>query len=428
MGAFLNSIILLGKVQLDNITHSLFGAAVSESLWTLLPETKKKTFHPKTRRILLLTSVIANNFPDSDILYSRWMHSNPQLGNLLHHRGHTHTILIALLQAFLLIGLTKVIQKIRSNPLKEEWGYISLLAFAGPLTHILLDGLNNYGVHPLWPFDNGWKYGDLIFVLEPWAWVSLSLFLYFSDSTKKMKVLCAFLLFLGLGLSLFLGVVPLAMCLVLLIWACGFILVMKNAKPRARVAWNWLLLVFVLGVFRWGYLETRLQINAELKNNAEDYRLEDVSLSPLPVNPFCWAIVTSESNSDFFRIRRGIVAPFSKILPLEKCLNLTFFSAGVREVKAKGNRIWEKEHLVSLAELRQLREKYCDVRDFLKFSRAPFFWRDGNDLYFSDLRFERNGGKSFAKIKISERTDPCIDPRAPWVEPRYQLFFESSSR
>jgi len=412
----------------DNITHSLFGAAVSESVWTLVPQPKKKEWHPMTRRVLLLTSVLANNFPDLDILYSRWMHANPQLGNLLHHRGHTHTVLIALLQSLLLLGLTKLTQKIKGNCLKTEWGYVSLLAFLGPLTHILLDSLNNYGVHPFWPLDNGWKYGDLIFVLEPWAWVSFSLFLFFSSSNKKMKILWAFFPIFGLSLTWFLGVVPLTLCIVLTVWALFLIAIMINATPKSRVGWNWVLLGLVLVVFRWAYLETRFQVNIELRNSSSEYKVEDISLSPLPVNPFCWAIVTSESNSEFFRLRRGIIAPFPRILPIKKCTQLKFFSSQIRIADSGANQLWESEHRVAIDDFQRLREKYCDVRDFLKFARAPFFWREGEDLYFSDLRFERNGGKSFAKIKISSRTSPCAESKAPWEEPMHHLFLDSSSK
>jgi len=428
MGSFLIPIIGEGKVYVDNITHSLFGAAVSESVWTLVPEPKKKEWHPMTRRVLLLTSVLANNFPDLDILYSRWMHANPQLGNLLHHRGHTHTVLIALLQSLLLLGLTKLTQKIKGNFLKTEWGYVSLLAFLGPLTHILLDSLNNYGVHPFWPLDNGWKYGDLIFVLEPWAWVSFSLFLFFSSSRKKMKILWAFFPIFGLSLTWFLGVVPLTLCIVLTVWALLLIAIMMNANPKSRVGWNWVLLGLVLVVFRWAYLETRFQVNTELRNSSSEYKVEDISLSPLPVNPLCWAIVTSESNSEFFRLRRGIIAPFPRILPIEKCTHLKFFSSQIRIADSGGNQLWESEHRVAMDDFQRLREKYCDVRDFLKFARAPFFWREGEELYFSDLRFERNGGKSFAKIKISSRTSPCPESKAPWEEPMRHLFLDSSSK
>ena len=41
------------------------------------------------------------------------------------------------------------------------------------LSHIVADAWNSYGVHPFWPFDNHWYYGDAINIYEPWLWVIL---------------------------------------------------------------------------------------------------------------------------------------------------------------------------------------------------------------------------------------------------------------
>ena len=40
-----------------------------------------------------------------------------------------------------------------------------VLAWLAVLSHILLDYTNNYGVHPYWPFDNRWIYGDSVFIV-----------------------------------------------------------------------------------------------------------------------------------------------------------------------------------------------------------------------------------------------------------------------
>ena len=152
---------------MDNITHSLFGATVSETLWVALPESTKRTLAPQTRRALFLASVLGNNLPDFDFLYAPLMHANPQLGNLLHHRGHTHTVPIALLQGLLMLGICAFLQRVLKRfHFTKEWKWISWMAFLAPLTHIALDFLNNYGVHPFWPIDNTWKYGDWVLCLS----------------------------------------------------------------------------------------------------------------------------------------------------------------------------------------------------------------------------------------------------------------------
>ncbi len=41
-----------------------------------------------------------------------------------------------------------------------------------PLLHIAMDFTNNYGVHPFWPVDNRWFYGDSVFIIEPLFWAA----------------------------------------------------------------------------------------------------------------------------------------------------------------------------------------------------------------------------------------------------------------
>ncbi len=41
------------------------------------------------------------------------------------------------------------------------------------LSHVFFDFLNNYGVRLLAPFDWRWFYGDAVFIIDPWLWLSL---------------------------------------------------------------------------------------------------------------------------------------------------------------------------------------------------------------------------------------------------------------
>src|SRR5438067_5678669 len=38
-----------------------------------------------------------------------------------------------------------------------------------------MDSLNVYGVHPFWPFDANWYYGDLVFIVEPVFWIAFGI-------------------------------------------------------------------------------------------------------------------------------------------------------------------------------------------------------------------------------------------------------------
>jgi inner membrane protein len=45
-----------------------------------------------------------------------------------------------------------------------------VLSYAGVLSHVFLDYLNNYGVRLLMPFSGRWFYGDTLFIIDPWLW------------------------------------------------------------------------------------------------------------------------------------------------------------------------------------------------------------------------------------------------------------------
>ena len=122
------------------------------------------------RGLYLLTSVVANNAPDLDLVLSSLLPA--PLGYLMHHRGHTHTLGFLPLQLVVVLGLVALWPSLRKR-LREDsgsrWGAL-LLAGLGLGVHLGLDALNSYGVHPFWPIHGRWSYGDLVFIVEPVLW------------------------------------------------------------------------------------------------------------------------------------------------------------------------------------------------------------------------------------------------------------------
>ena len=88
---------------MDNLTHSLIGLALGELVDRALPTNPDPQRGRTRRRVLLATGALASNFPDLDLVLTPLL--APPLGYLLHHRGHTHTLLFALPQIALLLGL-----------------------------------------------------------------------------------------------------------------------------------------------------------------------------------------------------------------------------------------------------------------------------------------------------------------------------------
>ena len=60
---------------------------------------------------------------------------------------------------------------IRAAGARRFWALVAA-SLAG---HLVLDSWNTYGVHPFWPVDSRWYYGDAIFIFEPWLWLLLGM-------------------------------------------------------------------------------------------------------------------------------------------------------------------------------------------------------------------------------------------------------------
>jgi inner membrane protein len=86
-----------------------------------------------------------------------------------------------LAQLALPVALTAVMVIVgRSTPARAgapalRPGWLLLLSYAGIYSHVFLDFLNNYGIRLLTPFEWRWFYGDTLFIMDPWLWLTLGL-------------------------------------------------------------------------------------------------------------------------------------------------------------------------------------------------------------------------------------------------------------
>lgn len=141
---------------MDNLTHSLCGAALA------------RTRLGRLHRLAPISLLVAANLPDADIASGLF----GQQCYLLHHRGFTHSVLGALLLAVLLAGVMKFLERDRIDA-PRRWRAYLLPALVGVATHPLLDLLNNYGLRPWLPFSDARYFGDLVFIVDPWLWLTL---------------------------------------------------------------------------------------------------------------------------------------------------------------------------------------------------------------------------------------------------------------
>ena len=146
---------------MDNLTHTLVGlAAAKAGLERLSPGATA-------------VCVIAANAPDADIVATfggSWFY-------LKHHRGITHSIVgtlaIALLIPLLFYAGDRIIARAggRAPCVRLRGLFIASLLVSA--SHPLMDWTNNYGLRPLLPWSGRWIYGDLVYIIDPWLWLSL---------------------------------------------------------------------------------------------------------------------------------------------------------------------------------------------------------------------------------------------------------------
>ena len=90
-------------------------------------------------------------------------------------------MLALVLWPFLLTGamvlLDRTLQRLRraSLPSGVRPGQLLLLSCISIWSHPALDTLNTYGVRWLMPFSERWFYGDTLFIVDPWVWLTLGL-------------------------------------------------------------------------------------------------------------------------------------------------------------------------------------------------------------------------------------------------------------
>ena len=144
---------------MDNICHTLVGAALGEA------GLKYRT------RFGMVTLAIAANLPDIDagVILTPFSH-------VAFRRGWTHgvpaqVLLPVVLTVAMLLWDRRHPRKGAEPPARAGW--LLVLSYLGVFSHVGLDYLNNYGVRLLMPWSGQWFYGDTLFIVDPWLYLTL---------------------------------------------------------------------------------------------------------------------------------------------------------------------------------------------------------------------------------------------------------------
>lgn len=148
---------------MDNLTHSLVGAALGQ------------TGLKRLSGLGMPTLIIAANIPDIDAACSVYGSAA-----LAMRRGLTHGPVAMALLPLLLTGAMIAFDRWQAHRgtrpverLPVRFAPLLLLAVIGTLSHPAFDWLNSYGIRLLEPFSHRWFYGDALFIIDVWIWALL---------------------------------------------------------------------------------------------------------------------------------------------------------------------------------------------------------------------------------------------------------------
>jgi inner membrane protein len=359
---------------MDNITHSLMGLTMAKA--------GLERLSPMATAVCVITA----NAPDADILAligGRWAY-------LHHHRGITHSIVGTLTLALLIPSLFYLVDlalaRFKRRPIRIRFGGLLLASLVTSATHPLMDWTNNYGVRPLLPWSGQWFYGDLVFILDPWLWLTLGGAAFLLTARTRWRVIVWTALALTLTVAfLFLPSRPGNISYPVIanaIWIAGLIglalahrgrLAERYGKAVALVA-----LAFV--VVYWGglaLLHARALAQAEVMASglaaASGERVLRTATMPTLGNPLRWQAMV-ETDRATYRF---------------------FLSLGEGREALSGKVRYEKPQ-GSEAQLIERATNDRGARVFLEFARFPVFQVEGDCatqlfVQLADLRYTEPG-------------------------------------
>jgi inner membrane protein len=409
---------------MDNVTHTLIGVLAGEACALRRPAASSGLSTHQRRNLFVTMMGVGSNLPDLDFLYSTITGS--KLDYLLHHRGHTHT-LAGIAAIALLLGFAAEwwIRRRASSVTRSDRLGAWFVALLAPSLHIAMDAANNYGVHPWWPFNGQWFFGDSIFIIEPLFWAACAP-LMFVLRTRTARISVALVLVAGVALAIFTGMVPVASTLAYVVLAAALGLAGWKLKPPTAIAAGIALWLSVTLVFSMTSNHMRQRAERLSRNGFPNAITLDHVLTPMPVNPVCWELILVQREQGSVVLRRAMMSAAPSLLSAAQCpgrsLDIPITAplsavplADMHELK------WHGQIASPIDPLLRLWEERCQVEALMRFVRAPWLARVDDAWVIGDLRYDREPGLGFAEIEVDPPAEACVNHMPSWSPPRDDL-------
>lgn len=284
---------------MDNLTHSLVGlTAAKAGLNRLSP-------------YATAVCVVGANAPDADIVAlvgGPWFY-------LQHHRGITHSIIGSLVLAVLIPILfwtsESIVARLRGRERRIKFKGLLLASLIATSTHTLFDWTNNYGVRPWLPWSGRWYYGDLVFIVDPWLWLSLGGASFLAGPQARWRTL----LWAALAVLIATAIIVLPFragfeypLTSRLLWVFGLIGIIVAHSFRVGERWGSAIAITALAlvVVYWGALSvahTRAVQTAQAVMNRigaeQGEQVQRVAATPLLADPLGWRCLAETDRATY---------------------------------------------------------------------------------------------------------------------------------
>jgi inner membrane protein len=409
---------------MDNVTHSLAGLLLAEGAIRI--RSRRAGVEPSARfkRIAAIGSMIAANLPDADLFYTGV--GGDKLTYLLHHRGYTHTIVGAMFGAALLWGIIALLPKRRGDTgwQSADARWILALVLVSTMSHLLLDWTNSYGVHPFWPLDNHWHYGDSVFIVEPWLWVVSVPTLVAASGRRAARVLLSVVLLIGLALAWRVAMVSAGAATALTVGAALSIAIAGALAPTTRITASiasWVAItLLIVGASR----QARAAVLEAAHTADPAAEVLDVVVSAQPANVVCLTAISVERSRAMYRV---VTAQVSSAAFMKNALECGS-QGGADGMLQRSARLsspsvhWDNEWSAPAAELLTLANASCPALAALRFIRVPIWRRIGDSaVVLGDVRYGGGSGGGCSDVWVPRRSTTCPRRVPPWTPPRADL-------
>ena len=413
---------------MDNLSHALAGLAAGELIHRMLPREADPERHSTRRRLLLFSCAAANNVPDLDLVLTNLLPA--PIGYLLHHRGHTHTLLYALPQALMLLLATLLAWPSARRLVREsasaKRGLLAAVA-TGFTLHLLMDFLNSYGIHPFYPFDARWFYGDMVYIIEPVFWVAFGVPLAMMVRRLPLRLMLVALPFLALVYFTARGfMLPASLAMLAVLGTIAALAQRRSGSTGKRtLAGIFLAMCAFAGLQAAASSHGRSVVTGALHQVQPSNRVMDVAMTSFPANPLCWSFVSVQADeaAGTYTLRRGVVGLAPALLRTAHCPPGLMDRGGPAShgsgVGNYANAVTVLNSLdASLPALRKMHQTDCHMRAWLRFVRAPAFNAEAG----WDLRYGTGPEGNFSAIRFDDfRGHSCPQGVPEWGFPRQDL-------